>query len=103
MDTIDLKAVLAAAIAANGDDRYFDIEDRLEGWTVAEETDWTQEGKYQECSTYVTHTDSGRSFPIFQNRSGSYHTDWYYSSPTVGHEVSKVHKVITTWVWERTK
>jgi hypothetical protein len=50
-----------------------------EGWEVVEETDWTQDHKYQYQET--TYHKDGQYFSVTQSRSGSYHTDWYYNDP----------------------
>lgn len=51
----------------------------MEGWEEAEEGDWTQDHKYQMCENVIRHIESGRCFQISASRSGSYHSDWYYS------------------------
>ncbi len=69
--------------------------DKLE---VVEDSDWVQEGKYQYCTTIVK-DDEGNHFEIYNNRSGSYHTDWYYGEPSI-HAVKPVVETITRVVWK---
>lgn len=71
------------------EDRWFeDFEDL----TIVQEGDWTQDHKYQTCETVVDF--KGHLFEIQQSRSGSYHTDWFYSDtqvvPVERHEETKV-------------
>jgi hypothetical protein len=100
MSTDTVNQQLVDAILAHGtNDRYFDIEG-VEGWEMAEDDSWTQDCKYQFIANVVRHVDSGRCFCVQQGRTGSYHTDWYYDSPTIGMEVRLVEKVVTTKVWE---
>jgi hypothetical protein len=92
----DIKDRLRAACADN-EDAPFDLP---EGFEEVDEGDWTQEGKYQTNKCVVKHTATGKCFEIYQRRSGSYHTDWYYNTPDVGNEVRKVTKTITIEEWE---
>lgn len=68
------------------------------GLEIVEEDDWTQDGKYQHSATIVKDNE-GNFFYLNNNRSGSYHSDWYYGEPHVC-QVKKVEKVIATTVWE---
>lgn len=81
------------------DDGHICIYDLPEGFNVVEEGDWTQEHKYQNAEHIVLHVASGRHFILNQGRSGSYHSDWYYSE-TYLTEVKQVTEtvVVTKWV-----
>lgn len=70
------------------------------GWDFEEEGDFTQDHKYQYASNIIKHMKSGRCFEVSCSRSGSYHTDWYYTYDNDPVEVRKVEKVIKTTVWE---
>jgi hypothetical protein len=98
MDTVmkDLKDSL------KDNDRYYghDLPDDFE---IFEDGDWTQEYKDQLTTDVVKHLPTGRHFEVHQQRSGSYHTDWYYSQAELGSEVHKVTKTVTTEVWEAVK
>lgn len=83
--------------AACHDDSFFEAP---EGFEEVEEGEWTQDYKYQQSTTIVKHTESGRCFEVHQRRSGSYHTDWYYCEPQVGNEVRKVKKLVEVEQWE---
>lgn len=79
----------------------FSADDYFDGWEVAEDDDWTQDHKYQHCTRVIKHTVSGRCFSVSASRSGSYHTDWYYSydDMTEVKAVSReVTQTITEWV-----
>lgn len=70
------------------------------GWEFEEEGDFTQDHKYQYCTSVIKHIASGRCFVVNCSRSGSYHTDWYYTYDSDPCEVKKVEKVVKTIVWE---
>ncbi|WP_426101496.1 hypothetical protein [Pseudomonas sp. PSPC3-3] len=68
-----------------------------------EEGEWTQDHKYQQCDFIVKHLATGKFYSFYVSRSGSYHTDWYYSYEDEGaelHEVQKVTETITREVWQ---
>lgn len=69
--------------------------DKLE---VVEEGEWSQDGKYQYQGTIVKDNE-GNHFSLYNNRSGSYHTDWYYGEPSI-HQVQPVVTTITKVVWK---
>lgn len=71
----------------------------MEGWEEAEEGEWTQDCKYQQCENVIRHTESGRCFEISASRSGSYHTDWYYSFDGDPVEVKQEERVVKSLVW----
>lgn len=68
------------------------------GWEFAEEGDFTQDHKYQYCTSVIRHIQSGRCFEVSCSRSGSYHTDWYY---TYDSDPVEVHKVVVMEPVER--
>lgn len=89
----------AQVIEAGKHDRYFGEDDLDEDFELVEETEWTQDYKYQSADAIFLHKPTGRHFEISNTRSGSYHTDWYYSAPSF-REVKKTVKVIEKTVWE---
>jgi len=91
-----VRAALVAACRQTGD-HYFRPP---EGFKVAEEGEWVQDYKYQASTDIVRHEATGRCFEVYQSRSGSYHTDWYYSTPELGDEVKLVTKTVTVERWE---
>lgn len=66
---------------------------------VVDEDEWTQDHKYQQGGFVVLHIESGRHFYVARHRSGSYHSDWYYSEATI-QEVQQVTKTIIVTEWE---
>lgn len=74
-----------------------------EDWELVEEGEWTQDHKTQHCSNILKHVPTGKFYSANSYRSGSYHTDWYYSWEDEDlelYEVTKVTKTITVEVWE---
>lgn len=72
-------------------------------YEVVEEGDWTQDHKYQYCTIIFKDTTTDKHYEMGISRSGSYHTDWYYSWEDSGEEaveVKKVTKTITVESWE---
>lgn len=72
----------------------------IHGWEYAEEGDFTQDHKYQYASHVIRHIKSGRCFEVSCSRSGSYHSDWYYTYDSDPVEVKSVEKVVKTIFWE---
>lgn len=70
------------------------------GWEVEDEGDFCQDHKYQQATNIIKHVESGRFFEVSCSRSGSYHTDWYYTYDDEPFEVKKVIKVIKQETWE---
>lgn len=70
------------------------------GWEVEEDGDFCQDHKYQQGTNIIKHVASGRCFEVSCSRSGSYHTDWYYTYDSDPVEVKKVIKVIKQEIWE---
>lgn len=64
----------------------------FEGLKIIQDNGWTQDHKYQNREIVVEF--KGHLFEIQENRSGSYHTDWYYGDievyPVERHEETKV-------------
>jgi len=74
-----------------------------EDFETVSEGDWTQEHKYQYRDIVVKHLPTNKFFSFYIHRSGSYHTDWYYSYDDEGAELTEVHKVsrtVTVEEWE---
>lgn len=70
---------------------------------LVEEGEWAQDHKTQGCDFVVKHTASGKFYSFWISRSGSYHTDWYYSYEDEEAELCEVQKVtetITREVWK---
>lgn len=72
----------------------------MHGWDYAEEGDFCQDSKYQHATNVIKHLASGRCFEVSASRSGSYHTEWYYTYDSDPYEVKAVEKVVKTIVWE---
>lgn len=86
---------------SEGRRKVFNADGYFDGWEEVEEDDWTQDGKYQHGSRVIKHTESGRCFSLNASRSGSYHSDWYYSwddMTEVKAVTREVTKTITEWV-----
>lgn len=80
-------------------DRYdFDDSEYLE---EVEDDDWTQNHKYQYRSVIYYSKKHDVHICVNENRSGSYHSDWYYGDPDVS-IVERVEKEVTrvevSWV-----
>ncbi|NVZ18545.1 hypothetical protein HX794_02695 [Pseudomonas costantinii] len=70
---------------------------------LIEEGEWTQDHKYQHCDFIVKHTETGKFYEFSISRSGSYHTDWYYSYEDEEADLTEVQKVTKTFtreVWQ---
>ena len=68
-----------------------------------EEGEWAQDHKYQHCDFIVKHIPTGKFYEFSISRSGSYHTDWYYSYEDDGADLTEVQKVTKTFtreVWQ---
>lgn len=76
-------------------------DDAEEIFVLVEDDDWTQEHKYQNRVQIWYYPARGVYFQVYESRSGSYHTDWYYNPAEVDlvikHE-KVVTKTITEWV-----
>lgn len=75
-------------------------------YEFVEQAEWTDDGKYQLSEVVFKDTESGKFYQMQLSRSGSYHTDWYYSyedCKTEACEVKLVTKTIVTNVWEIVK
>jgi hypothetical protein len=81
----------------NGNDTDFDV-DGLE-YEIIEEGEWEQDHKYQHRDILVRY--NGTHIMVNENRSGSYHTDWYYGD-TLIYEVYPVDEVKTVRTWHST-
>jgi hypothetical protein len=67
-----------------------------ETFEVVEAGEWEQDHKYQ-YATHIVKLD-GQFFAVSENRSGSYHTDWFYGDADI-FPVDRVEetKVVVTW------
>lgn len=81
--------------------RWIFFGDFHEDWeAVDDDPDFCQDSKYQHATNVLRHLPTGRTFMVYASRSGSYHTDWYYSFDEEPHEVRKVIKTVTMESWE---
>jgi uncharacterized protein (UPF0248 family) len=90
-------------IKLNAEDAHSLCMDDHEDFEVVAAEEWTQDYKYQTCSVVYKHLPSGDFYQAHWSRSGSYHTDWYYTHEGVGvtlHKVKQTVKVIETVIWE---
>lgn len=75
------------------------IDDMPEEFSVIEDGDWINEGKYELRQCIVKHTPSDTYWEICSDRSGSYYTDWYYGRAEITQvEPKEETVVITKWV-----
>jgi hypothetical protein len=96
--TLDqLKEIMKASLDSYGEG-YFGEDDVPDTLLCVEDGDWISEGKYQHQDC-VYADDEGNYFMISNSRSGSYHTDWYYNTPTIT-QVERVVKMVETTTWE---
>ena len=67
--------------------------------------DFVQEHKYQNATNIYKQLSTGKMFALDISRSGSYHSDWYYSYEDAKsldlYEVEKVE--VTTYEWKQIK
>jgi len=75
-------------------------EDAPEGFEIVEEGEWIQDYKYQGREIIFKFED--KHYSLYESRSGSYHSDWYYGSENWSEEV-EVYEVepveVTTIQW----
>lgn len=92
-------AVLAALDALRDDEGDIDTDDLPESFELVSEGVFTQEHKYQYAETVIRHVPSDTFYWIDRNRSGSYHSGWYYGKAYVTQVKQKTKAiVVTTWV-----
>lgn len=72
------------------------IDDLTDDFILIEEGSFMQDYKSQHAVEVIQHVASQRYFAIKNSRTGSYHTDWYYDTPSVI-EVCPHTKTVTTW------
>jgi hypothetical protein len=76
-----------------------------ETYEVVEDGEWVAEGKY-DFKRVIFKDSEGKAYALFINRSGSYHTDYYYSWEDSGEvecpEVEKVEVVQIDWKTKKT-
>lgn len=85
------------ALAAENGENYFGIDDLPEDWDEIDDGNWTDEGKYSYMTRIVA--KNGKFFAIDQSRSGSYFSDYYYTTAEV-YEVARKEIVTTVVKWE---
>lgn len=101
MSPEELVALWEASDDGDGSSRHnvLNADGYFEGWEAVDDGEWTQDGKYQSCSRIVKHTESGRCFCVNAGRSGSYHSDWYYSYDALTEVVAQTKTItVTEWV-----
>lgn len=96
MNFEELKALVEQAAEENSGLFEEDIPDTLECVSSGK---WQDDYKYQHCSD-VYRNDKGEYFLITNSRSGSYHTDYFYSPPEV-YRVEKEVKMIEKTYWNQ--
>lgn len=70
--------------------------DESESIKIVEDGDWEVDGKYQNCRTIVKYQD--KHYAIYQQRSGSYFTEYNYDDEEVFEvEPHEVVKITTEW------
>ena len=75
----------------------------LERFESVEDGPWEQDGKYQNAVFIVKEISTGKFYGYSLSRSGSYHTDWYYSFEDQGEmlvEVKPIEKTVVVRTWE---
>ncbi|BBC78126.1 ribonucleotide reductase [Escherichia phage EcS1] len=84
----------------NGYSENYDFDD-TEYLEEIEDDEWTQNHKYQYRNMIYWSHKHNVYIQVCESRSGSYHSDWYYSDPDV-YIVEKQEKVVThtvtSWV-----
>lgn len=70
--------------------------EELEGYTLIEGSEWEQDSKSQ--SRFLIFEFEGKTYKVWQSRSGSPFTDWYYDECDVdAYEVERVEVVTKAW------
>ncbi|QQG32236.1 hypothetical protein CkP1_0073 [Citrobacter phage CkP1] len=99
--TPELKAIYDEIMEDhNGYSDNYDFEDS-EYLEEVEDDDWTQDHKYQYRQVVYYSKKHDVYVAVNESRSGSYHTDWYYSEPDVSlveKQERVVTKTITEWI-----
>ena len=77
-----------------------DVGEDIDGLKLVEKSGWEDVGKSQYCDIIFEYNNRFWCFSV--DRSGSYHTDYYYgfvesNSGEMAHEVEKVEVVTTEW------
>lgn len=77
-------------------------EEYLDGFDILEQTEWTQDHKYQFSDIIIQSNFDGKIYLVNISRSGSYHSDWYYCfEGTKEYECPEVEKVeIKSYIWK---
>lgn len=79
---------------------YIGIDDLPEQMSEVEDDGWTDDGKYSHTSAiYKDDQEPPNYFQINNSRSGSYFSDYDYSTPEV-YQVKPVVKTITVVEWK---
>lgn len=72
-----------------------------EDFELIEESEWTQDYKYQNMDVIVKHIPTGKFYEGGVSRSGSPFTDWEYDyGDCTLYEVKRVTETITREVWK---
>ena len=50
------------------------------GFKLIDRGEWIDDGKYSHKEMIFQHIESGKFYRLFDSRSGSYHSDYYYVS-----------------------
>ena len=78
---------------------HISVDDLPEGFSIVEEGDWVDEGKYELRASIVKHEPSETYWELHSDRSGSYYTDWYYGKTDITQVEPKEETVVVTkWV-----
>lgn len=72
-------------------------------WKMIKEGDWIQDGKYQEQTSIIQDSRTGKYYSFDVRRSGSPFTDWYYPHEELDEfwltEVESQTRTITVTEW----
>lgn len=73
-------------------------ESPREGFTIEEDGQWEDDGKYSNRCVIVKHQD--KFYSLWQSRTGSYYSHYEYdsASPKDVYEVTKREKITHEWV-----
>ena len=70
-------------LAKENGDSYFGEDDLPENFVVVVDGDWEDEGKYSNCADVYQDKSTGKFYSIYNSRSGSYYSDYYFSEAEV--------------------
>lgn len=78
----------------------FDWEE-VEFWSIHDEGDWEDEGKYSHCESIIFNKLTGKYYRVNRSRSGSYFSDYHYDDldhVSYADEVEQKEVMVTKWV-----